>query len=92
MKNISESLIYWRKVNNLSQSKLSKETKITQQAISYWENGKNIPNIEFCIILADYYGITLDELVGRDFPPAGTVYYKSAVNNKIGNNSKIEIK
>lgn len=25
-----------------------------------------MPNIDFCVRLADFYGITLDELVGRD--------------------------
>jgi len=27
---------------------------------------KGLPNIEFCIRLADFYGVSLDELVGRD--------------------------
>ncbi len=33
--------------------------------ISWWEAGKGLPNIDFCVILADFYKITLDELVGR---------------------------
>ena len=90
--NIGETLKEHRKANNLSLLQLEKATGISNQNLSRWENNKIIPGIDFCIILAEYYGITLDELVGRDFPPAGTVYYKSAVNNKIGNNSKIEIK
>ena len=90
--NYGEAFKYQREINNISQNELAKKTGISHQNIQRWEANKVIPNIEFCIILADYSGITLDELVGRDFPPAGTVYYKSAVNNKIGNNSKIEIK
>ena len=35
--------------------------------ISAWENNANLPNIDFCVQLADFYGISLDELVGRDF-------------------------
>lgn len=64
--NIGEALKYQRKINNLTQGQLAKETKISQQNISRWERNEKIPNINFCIKLADYYKITLDELVGRD--------------------------
>ena len=54
---------------NLSQSQLAKATGISQQAISFWEQNKRTPNMDDCIILADFFGITLDELVGRDAIP-----------------------
>ena len=49
----------------LSQRELAKETGISQQAISFWEQDKRTPNMDDCIKLADFYGISLDELVGR---------------------------
>ena len=64
--NIGEMLKEHRKTNGLSQPTLAKETGILQQNISRWESGKHIPDILECIKLADFYGITLDELVGRD--------------------------
>jgi len=51
----------------LSQRDLAKETGISQQAISFWEQNKRTPNMDDCIKLADFYNISLDELVGRDF-------------------------
>lgn len=63
---INEALKYQREVNGYSQSALAKETGISQPKISYYESGKHLPLIEDCIKLADFYGITLDELVGRD--------------------------
>ena len=57
---------YYRQEKNLSQRDLSKETGISQQAISFWEQNKRTPNMDDCITLANFYGITLDELVGRD--------------------------
>ncbi len=51
----------------LSQRDLSKATGISQQAISFWEQNKRTPNMDDCIKLADFYKVTLDELVGRDF-------------------------
>lgn len=53
---------------NLSQIELSKKTKIAQQTISWIESDKGLPNILQCVTLADYYGISLDELIGREIP------------------------
>ena len=65
MSKIGEALKYQREAANLSKSSLAKETGISQQKISYYESGKHTPSIDDCILLADFYGITLDELVGR---------------------------
>ena len=50
---------------NLTQQGLAKATGISQQAISFWEQNKRTPNMDDCIVLADFYEISLDELVGR---------------------------
>lgn len=55
----------YRMERKLSQRDLAKATGISQQAISFWEQGKRTPNMDDCIKLADFYEITLDELVGR---------------------------
>ena len=52
--------------NKLSQRDLAKATGISQQALSFWEQNKRTPNMDDCIILADFYNISLDDLVGRD--------------------------
>ena len=50
----------------LSQRELAEATGISQQAISFWEQDKRTPKMDDCIKLADFYGISLDELVGRE--------------------------
>ena len=55
----------YRVERKLSQRDLAQATGISQQAISFWEQDKRTPNMDDCIKLADFYGITLDELVGR---------------------------
>lgn len=55
----------YRTEKKLSQRDLAQATGISQQAISFWEQDKRTPNMDDCIKLADFYGITLDELVGR---------------------------
>lgn len=62
---IASSIKNSRKSEKLSQKALAAKIGVTAAAISYWENGVNVPNIEDCWKLADSLGITLDELVGR---------------------------
>jgi len=64
---IHEALKEQRKVKGITQVDLAKATGIPQSTISAWEKGVNVPNIADCIKLADFYNISLDELVGRDF-------------------------
>lgn len=65
MLNYGEAFKYQREVRNLSQSELAKATGLKQQMISHWEANKGLPNIDFCVRLAEYYNITVDELIGR---------------------------
>lgn len=63
---IGEELKNHRLANGLSLLELEKKTGISNQNLSRWERDIVIPNVEFCIKLADFYGISLDELVGRE--------------------------
>ena len=64
-----EALKAQRKLNGYSQTQLAKATGIVQQNISAWENNVYSPNIEFCVQLADFYGISVDELIGHEVKP-----------------------
>lgn len=66
MLNYGETLRYWREINGYTQQKLADETGIKQENISRWEANKVIPNIDFCVQLADFYGISVDELIGHE--------------------------
>ena len=66
MINYGEELKYNRVKRNKSLLQVGADTGISNANLSRWENGKVLPNIDFCVRLADYYGITLDELIGRE--------------------------
>ena len=66
MANYGETLKYHREQLGLSKLELAKKIGTTHQNIGRWEQGEVLPNIDFCVRLADFYGISLDELVGRD--------------------------
>ncbi len=63
---IGKSIKMNRMAQNYTQKQLAQKIGVTHAAISYWENGINIPNVKDCWLLADALGITIDELVGRD--------------------------
>ena len=56
-----------RELAGFTQSELAKKTGLSQAAISRWEDDLRIPNIENCLILAELYGISIDELIGREY-------------------------
>lgn len=66
MINYGEEFKFHRQKANLSQQDLAKLINTSQQNISRWENNEVEPSISFCVALADYYGISVDELIGRD--------------------------
>ncbi len=63
---IGKSIKVNRIAQNYTQKQLAQKIGVTHAAISYWENGVNIPNVKDCWLPADALGITIDELVGRD--------------------------
>lgn len=67
MNKYGEFLRQQRESLQLSQVELAKKVGTSHQNINRWERGVVLPNIDFCVKLADFYGISLDELVGRDF-------------------------
>ena len=52
-----------RKKNNLTQEKFAEKYGVTYQAVSKWENGKNIPDISLLKQICDDYNINIDDLL-----------------------------
>lgn len=56
-----------RKKHKSKPEDLAKLLCISVQAYYKYENGTNEPNIENLLKLADYYQVTVDYLLGRDY-------------------------
>ena len=63
--NTAKKLKELRKAHNMTQVKLAELLNISQGAITNWERGKTCPDFENLLRLADIYGISIDELLGR---------------------------
>ncbi len=59
----SEKLKLIRKENNLTQENLSEKLNVSRQAITKWESGEGIPDIENLKQISTLFNITIDELV-----------------------------
>ena len=57
-----------RKQKKLSQSALAEIVGMSQATVASWENGTRKPDVETVSYLADYFGVTVDYLMGRDEP------------------------
>ena len=52
-----------RKKNSYTQEQFAMKLNITRQAVSNWENNKNLPDLEMLILMSDIFQISLDELI-----------------------------
>lgn len=66
MKIFAERLKELRIEKGISLKILAKEIGVTDIAISRWENEKRIPNIENLVLIANYFGVSSDYLLGLE--------------------------
>lgn len=60
---LAENLLLLRKQKRLTQEQVAEAVGVSRQALSKWENGESAPDIDNCIALANFYNVTLDDLV-----------------------------
>lgn len=73
MKKVGEYLKFNREQANKSVYDIENDLGISHQNQYNWEKGAREPSIMQCVKLADYYGITLNELIGLTDEPRNTV-------------------
>ena len=66
--NFSENLRSLRKKNGVLQKDVAKVLGISVHGYQNYEYGINEPTMSIMVKLADFYNISLDELVGREWP------------------------
>ncbi len=92
--NFAEKLKTLRKEKNISQEQLAEKLYVSRQAITKWENGNGIPDIENLIAISSLFNETLDSLLSeeksliskRDF------LYESRTEYDLDSPKKIDLK
>lgn len=62
----SEKLQQLRKQKELTQEQLAEKLYVSRAAVSKWESGKGYPNLESLKDIAEFFAISLDELLSDD--------------------------
>ena len=88
---VAKNLANLRKNKKLTQTELAEKFGYSDKAISKWENGDTLPDIQTLYQLCEFYNVTLDFLVNeQNFEDK--IKYINHLNRKvIINNSMIEL-
>lgn len=65
MAQFGDLLAELRQDRGLTQSELGKVISVTSGTISNYEHGFHLPDLEKLVLLADYFGVSTDYLLGR---------------------------
>lgn len=65
-KKIGKYLLQKRKEDQKTQKEVADDLGVTYQAVSRWENGDSIPDIETLCMIADLYHVSVDEILQRN--------------------------
>jgi AbrB family looped-hinge helix DNA binding protein len=74
-----DNLIQLRKLNSMTQEAVAEKVGVSRQAVAKWEAGDTVPDLEKSRLLAEAFGVSLDDLVnyepeknlGLEVPPKG---------------------
>ncbi len=62
---IGEKIAALRKARNITQTQLAEYLFLVPQTISKWEMGNSTPDVALLPRIADFFGVSMDELFGR---------------------------
>ena len=62
----ADNLMELRKLNNLSQEEIAEKIGVSRQTLSKYETGDSLPDIKRCKMLADLFGVSMDDLISYE--------------------------
>lgn len=79
---IGKNIQYLRKESNMTQQDLADKLNYTPKAVSKWERGESMPEIEVLAAIASLYNVTVDFLLHEDSKTHKKNYVPSEVKDK----------
>ena len=77
----------------MSQEKLAERVGVSRQAITKWETDKGAPEMENLLALSDLFGVSVDELLGRESRrPAAGYLYESVTEYDVADPKRYDVK
>lgn len=62
---LNEKIVYYRRLNSLTQCELAERLGVSTAAVSKWEQNVSCPDISLLPRIADIFSISIDELFGN---------------------------
>ncbi|NLM60968.1 MAG: helix-turn-helix transcriptional regulator [Clostridiales bacterium] len=70
-----------RKEKGISQKTVAAKLKVSQALLSHYENGIREPGLDFVVAAADFYGVSVDFLLGRTMSRDGTAIHVNELHD-----------
>lgn len=74
--NIAERIQYLRKQKGYSQEELADRMGVSRQAVSKWESGQSMPDLEKIIVMSNLFEVTTDYIL-KGIEPVSTTNKKT---------------
>jgi len=71
LKTIGETIARLRREHGLTQEEFAARIGVSAQSVSKWETGTNMPDIMLLPVIADIFGVTIDEIYGKTASSGG---------------------
>ena len=76
---IADNIRATRMAARMTQEQLAEAVGVSRQTVAKWESGETVPDLEKCRLLAELFGVSLDDLanyepdenMGMALPPKG---------------------
>jgi len=65
-KNFAKNITNLRKLHNMSQAEFAKRINYSDKAVSKWENLETMPDVFTIQKLADFFNVTVDDLISKN--------------------------
>ncbi|QIX58992.1 hypothetical protein HCY95_01431 [Limosilactobacillus fermentum] len=86
--NIGERIAQLRKSRSMSQFQLAKTLNIATSTLGMYETNRRKPNMEMLEKLADFFGVSIDYLLGRETTDKSDIDLDKAIDNAMSFDGK----
>ena len=62
---LNENIMALRRAKGITQEELATALGVSNQAVSKWESAQTCPDISLLSVIADYFEVSIDELMGH---------------------------
>ena len=88
---IGRKIAELRKAHNMTQFELADALGISFQAVSNWERGASMPDISKLPELAEIFGVTIDEVLGKNNPAIMQLAHGETIDTRAATPEEIEV-